>query len=259
MNWDRFFQFRELQDEPKPLLEHLDDLRAVIIRMVIVLGASMILAFAFRSQLASIIQWPLVGVDPERANNLQSLGVADSMMISLQLAFYAGMIIAFPVLLFLLGQFVIPALNDIERRMLFPAALAGFGLFLTGVLFSYFVVLPLALDFFFRDAQRMNWQPMWTVREYYSFTTQFIIAFGLAFELPVVLLALVKMGFVTVEKLRQARSFALVLIFIFAAIITPTQDVFTLLLMGGPMYLLYEACIFIATVFEKRARNSFQK
>jgi len=252
MKWDHFFQFRELKDEPKPLLEHLDELRTVIIRMVVVLVCAMILAFAFRAQLAGIIQGPLVGVDPERANNLQSLGVPDSMMISLQLSFYAGIIIAFPILLFLLGQFVIPALNDVERRMLFPAALAGFGLFLIGVFFSYFVVLPLALDFFFRDAQRMNWQPMWTVREYYSFTTQFIIAFGLAFELPVVLLALVKMGFVTVEKLRQARSFALVLIFIFAAIITPTQDVFTLLLMGGPMYFLYEACIFIASVYEKR-------
>lgn len=253
MKWDRFFEFRELHDEPKPLLEHLDDLRGVIIRMVIVLAAAMILSFVFRSQLAAIIQWPLLGVDPARASNLQSLGVADSMMISLQLSFYAGMIISFPILLFLLGQFIIPALNDAERRMLFPAALAGFGLFLGGVLFAYFIVLPMALDFFFKDAQHMSWQPMWTVREYYSFTTQFIIAFGLAFELPIVLLALVRMGFVTVEKLRQARAFSFVIIFVFAAIITPTQDIFTLMLMGVPMYLLYELCIFVATIFERRS------
>lgn len=249
----RFFRFREMEDTPKPLIEHLEDLRGLLIRMAIALGAAMTLAFAFRSQIAAIVQHPLVAIDPERAANLQSLGVPDSMMISLQLAFYAGFVISFPFLLFFLAQYIVPVLNEVERIFLFPAAIAGFGLFLTGVLFGYFVVLPLALDFFFHDAQRMNWNPMWTVREYYSFTTQFIIAFGLAFELPVVVLALVKMGFVTVEKLRQTRAFALVMIFIFSAIITPTQDVFTLLLMGGPMYLLYEACILIASVIEKRA------
>lgn len=252
MIWKNFFRFREDTDDPKPMLEHLDELRTVLVRMAITLVLAMLLCFAFRSQLAAIIQWPLVGVDPERANNLQSLGVPDSMLISLQLSFYAGIIISFPVLLYFLAGYVVPALNEVERKFLFPAAAAGFGLFLGGVLFSYFIVLPLALDFFFQDAQRMNWQPMWTVREYYSFATQFIIAFGLAFELPVVILALVKMGFVTVEKLRQTRSFALVLIFLFSAIITPTQDVFTLLLMGGPMYLLYEACILIASALERR-------
>lgn len=252
MIWKNFFQFREDQDQPKPLLEHLDDLRGVLIRMAVTLVLAMILAFVFRSQLAAVIQWPLVGVDPERANNLQSLGVPDSMMISLQLAFYAGFIIAFPFLLYFLASYIVPTLNEVERKLLFPAAATGFLLFLGGVLFAYFIVLPMALDFFFQDAQHMNWQPMWTVREYYSFTTQFIIAFGLAFELPVVILVLVKMGFVTVEKLRQTRSFALVLIFLFAAVITPTQDVFTLLLMGGPMYLLYEGCILVASVLEKR-------
>lgn len=252
MGWKDFFRFREVNDEAKPFLEHLEDLRGTLIKMAIALGAAMVLCFAFRGTLASIIQWPLSQVAPERAANLQSLGVADSMMISIQISFYAGIVLAFPFLLFFLTQFIVPALNEVEKRMIFPAAGIGFGLFLVGVLFGYFVVLPQALNFFFVDSQRMSWQPMWTVREYYSFATQFIIAFGLSFELPVVIIVLVKLGFVTSHSLRQSRSFAVVAILIFAAIITPTQDIFTLVLMGGPMYLLFEACIVIASIMERR-------
>ncbi len=256
MAWSKFFHFRELDDEAKPLLSHIEDLRRMLIKMSVALGLAMMLSFAFRSQIAAVIQWPLVAVDPERAANLQSLGVPDSMMISLQLAFYAGIVISFPFLLYFLAEFIIPALTVVERRMLFPAAAAGFGLFLGGVIFGYSIVLPMALEFFFHDAQRMNWQPSWTVREYYSFATQFIIAFGLSFELPVVVLLLVRLGFVTVAKLRETRAFALVAIFLFAAILTPTQDIFTLILMGGPMYILYEACILLAAALEKRTRSN---
>ncbi len=252
MFWQNFFRFRNLNDEPKPLLEHLEDLRGVLIKMAVVLVVGMVVSFAFRGELAAIIQHPLVGVDPDRAANLQSLGVPDSMMISLQISFYAGIILAFPFLLFFLAEFIVPALNEVERKMLFPAAAAGFLLFLGGVLFGYFFVLPQALEFFFEDAKKMNWQPTWTVRDYYSFATQFIIAFGLAFELPVVVLALVRLGLVSVTQLRQTRSFAVVLIFLFAAIITPTQDIFTLLLMGVPMLVLYEGCILVAGFMEKR-------
>jgi sec-independent protein translocase protein TatC len=92
----------------------------------------------------------------------------------------------------------------------------------------------------------MNWQPTWTVREYYSFTTQFVISFGLAFELPLAVLLLVKLEIVDHALLQRTRSFAVVLIFILAAVITPTSDILTLLLMGGPMYVLYELCVLIA-------------
>jgi len=223
--------------------------------MALALGLTMTLCFLFRSELAAVVQWPLVTVDPERAANLQSLGVADSFTISLELAFYGGFILAFPILLLFLAEFVLPALTPQEKRLLYPAAMIGFGLFLAGVAFSYFVVLPQTLSFFFQDAKAMNWQPTWTVREYYSFTTQFVIAFGLAFELPLVILILVKLGIVDYAILKRTRAFALVVIFILAAIITPTSDVITLFLMGGPMYLLYEICILISWLMESRSRR----
>ena len=241
-----------MEDEPKPFLDHLEDLRMMIVKMVATLGAAMLVAFFFRTQLADLLQRPLIAVDPSRLNNLQSLGVADSMTISFGLSFYAGIVLAFPLLLVFLAQFVVPALTKVERKLLFPAAFAGLGLFLTGVLFAYFVVLPGALDFFFKDAKAMNWQPTWTVREYYSFATQFVVAFGVAFEMPIAILVLVKLGFVDVPMLQRTRAFAVVIILIFSAVITPTQAILTLLMMAGPMYVLYEICILLARFFPRR-------
>lgn len=246
MEVKKIFSFREQADEARPFMEHLGDLRVMIIRVAVTLGIAMIGAFFFRDTLAAVIQRPLIAVDPVRANALQSLGVADSMTISLELSFYAGVIIAFPLILFFLAQFLFPALKPAERKILFPVALFGLTLFLSGIFFSYFVVLPGTLDFFFKDAKSMKWNPTWTVREYYSFTTQFLIAFGVAFEMPMVVLALVKLGFLSAEKLRKARSVAIVSIFTVAAFITPSPDLVTYLLMGGPMVLLYEFCILLA-------------
>jgi sec-independent protein translocase protein TatC len=252
MSLKSFFDFRETRDEAKPFLAHLEDLRATLIKIAIALAVTMTLCFMFRSELAAVIQRPLIDVDPARAANLQSLGVADSFTISLELSLYGGLILAFPFILLFLAEFVLPALNAAEKRILYPVALVGFGLFLTGVGFCYFVVLPQTLEFFFKDAQQMHWQPTWTVREYYSFTTQFVIGFGLAFELPLVVLVLVKLGIVDYDLLKRTRAYALVVIFFVAAIITPTTDMVTLLLMGGPMYVLYEICILISWFMGRR-------
>lgn len=243
---ERLFAFRNRGDVEKPFLAHIEDLRFTIVKIAVALVSAMTLCFAFRDKLAAAVQHPLVAVDPTRAANLQSLGVADSFTISLELSFYGGIVLAFPFIIYFLAEFVLPALTPKEKTMLIPAALIGAGLFLTGAAFSYWIVLPQTLEFFFNDARAMNWQPTWTVREYYSFTTQFVISFGLAFELPLVVLLLVKLGMVDHIQLRKARAFAVVIIFVVAAIITPTSDMVTLLLMGGPMCLLYEICIGIA-------------
>lgn len=255
MSLKRFFDFRESPDEPKPFLEHIEDLRRTLIKVIITLGLAMGLCFAFRGWLAAVVQMPLAMVAPDRAANLQSLGVADSFTISLELAFYGGLVVAFPFLLYFLAEFILPAMTPVEKKLLLPVSLGGLLLFLGGVAFCYFVVLPQTLAFFFNDAKAMHWQPTWTVREYYSFTTQFVIAFGLAFELPLAILVLVKLGIVDTPTLRKTRAFALIIIFVFAAIITPTSDMLTLVLMGGPMYLLYEACIALSAFLEYRERQ----
>jgi len=254
MKVDQFFAFRNRGDESKTFLSHLEDLRFTIVKIAIALVLAMVACFLFRNELAAIVQRPLIAVDPHRAANLQSLGVADSFTISLELSFYGGLVLSFPFLVFFLAEFVLPALSRKEKAMLFPASLLGAGLFLSGAAFCYFVVLPQTLEFFFKDAQSMNWQPTWTVREYYSFTTQFVISFGLAFELPLVVLLLVKLEIVDYTLLKKTRTFAVVIIFILAAVITPTSDILTLLLMGGPMYFLYEICIGIAWLMQDRSQ-----
>lgn len=254
MSLRKFLDFREARDMPKPFLDHLEDLRTMIIRIAVTLFVAMIASFFFRLAIAAFVQGPLLAVDPTRLDNLQSLGVADSMTISLQLSLYAGLVISFPVILYFIAQFVMPALTARERRVVLIASAIGFGLFLAGVAFAFFGVLPATLEFFYRDAQSMNWRPTWTVGEYYSFVTQFTLGFGLAFELPVVVLALVKTGVLTHAQMRATRPYAIVVIFILAAIITPTTDMFTMLLMGAPMVLLYEACIWIAKRMESASR-----
>jgi sec-independent protein translocase protein TatC len=186
---------------------------------------------------------------------LRTLGVTDSLTISLQLAFYAGIVLTFPFLLFFLAQFVLPALTRQEKKYVLPAIGIGFGLFLTGVLFSYYFVLPKALAFFFHDAQSLEWTPTWTVREYFSFVTQITLAFGLSFELPIVVMLLVWLRFLSFDFLNGTRAYAIVLILILAMVIAPTPDVLTFLSLGAPMCLLYEACIWLAWLLERRRKD----
>src|SRR5881227_1849658 len=251
------FKFREVPESEtsKPFLEHLEDLRWAVVKMAIALLLAMIVCFAFRSLLVRVMQAPLHNVDPQ-VGALKALGITDSFVISFHLAFYAGIVISFPLLLYFLAEFILPALTAVEKRFLFPAIGVSFALFLVGVMISYFWLLPKTILFFFRDTEHLGWAPTWTVQQYYSFVTRFTIGFGLAFELPVVVLALVRFGLITYKFMARTRPYAIVLIFILATIITPTPDILTLIAMGLPMCLLYESCIWIAWFVERRRARS---
>ena len=248
------FKFRDPPESEtsKPFLEHLEDLRWTIVKMALTLGIAMIVCFAFRSTLVRVIQAPLNHLGSQ-VGTLKALGITDSIVISFHLAFYAGIVLSFPLLLYFLAEFVLPALTAVEKRFLFPAIAVSFALFLLGVLVCYFWLLPKTILFFFRDTESLGWAPTWTVQQYYSFVTRFTIGFGLAFELPVVVLALVRFGLITYRFMARTRPYAIVLIFILATIITPTPDILTLIAMALPMCLLYESCIWIAWLMERRA------
>jgi sec-independent protein translocase protein TatC len=249
------FKFRDLPESEtsKPFLEHLEDLRWTIVKMAITLLAAMVLCFFFRGSLVQVMQRPLLDIDPT-LGALRALAITDSFTISFRLAFYAGIVVSFPILLYFLAEFVLPALTAMEKRLVLPAILVSFGLFLIGVLTAYYWLLPKTILFFFKDTQSLGWLPAWTVQEYYSFVTRFTIAFGMAFELPVAVLALVRFGFITYEFMARTRPYAIVLMFIFATIISPTPDVMTMIAMALPMCLLYESCIWI-TWFARRKQQ----
>jgi len=251
------FKFRDMPESEtsKPFLEHLEDLRWTVVKMAIAILVAMTVCFLFRQNLVRVMQAPLHAVDPQ-VGSLKALGITDSIVISFHLAFYSGIVLSFPLLLYFLAQFVLPALTAVEKRFLFPAIIGSFGLFLLGVCVCYFWLLPKTILFFFHDTQSLGWAPTWTVQQYYSFVTKFVLGFGLAFELPVVVLALVYFGLITYKFMARTRPYAVVLIFILAAIIAPTPDLLTLVAMALPMALLYESCIWIAWFMERRAARS---
>src|SRR5580704_9803268 len=143
MKVSKIFKFREGEqgEAVKPFLDHLEDLRWVIVKMAIALAVAMLLAFCFRTQLVHILQAPLRSIDEKLLKSLVSLGVADSMTISFQLAFYAGIVLSFPFLIYFAGQFILPALTPPEKKAMLPAVAIGFGLFLGGVVLGYYLVL----------------------------------------------------------------------------------------------------------------------
>lgn len=185
---------------------------------------------------------------------MQSLNPTEGFMLSVKLAFFAALVLSFPLLLFFLLQFILPGLHKKEQKALFPALGVGFLLFLTGVMFAYFVILPNVLDFFYNYSMDMGIQNDWRIGYYISFATQFVLIFGLAFELPVVVMTLVKLGILSYEMMRTTRSYAVLAIVVIAAIITPTPDALTLGLLAGPMYILYEICIWLAYFMDKKER-----
>ncbi|MDA0766998.1 MAG: twin-arginine translocase subunit TatC [Verrucomicrobia bacterium] len=185
---------------------------------------------------------------------MQALNPTEGFMLSIKLAFFAGIVISFPFLLFFLLQFTLPGLHEKERRALYPAMVVGFGLFLAGVFFAYYGVLPRVLEFFHNYSQEMGIRNEWRIGYYISFATQFTLIFGLAFELPVVVMTLVKLGIMNYEMMKKTRSYAILAIFVIAAIITPTPDAFTLCLLAVPMIILYEICIWLAYFSGKKER-----
>ena len=186
---------------------------------------------------------------------MSSLKPTETFMLTMKLAFFAGIIVSFPFLLYFLLQFIVPGLKDKERKALWPALLIGFGLFLGGVFFAYFFVLPNVLTFFYEWGKDMGISNDWRIGYYISFATTFVLIFGLAFELPVVVMTLVKIGLLSHSMMRETRSYAILAIFVIAALITPTPDMMTLSLLGVPMVILYEICIWLSYFHEKKVNR----
>ena len=210
------------------------------------------------SQLIALLDSdPDVNLSAESNSRMMSaLKPTETFVLSMKLAFYAGIVLAFPLLLMFILQFVLPGLHEQEKKILWPAMAIGFGLFIGGVLFAYFFVLPRALLFFYEWGGDLGVSNDWRIGEYISFATQFTLLFGLAFELPVVVMVMVKLGLLTYETMAKTRAYAIVAIFITAAVITPTPDIMTLLLMALPMLVMYEICIWLAWFDRKNSRAS---
>lgn len=249
-------------DAEKPFIEHLEDLRTMIVRMVVTLIVSTIATFVFYKELFMVILYPLVlagfAEDIEGARKLLiNIDVAGPFMMAINVSLIAAVIVSFPLLLIFLLQFILPGLKDNEKKMLFPAIAIGTGLFLGGANFAYWIVLPKALVFFSEFAATLGATQTWALDPYITFTTRFILVFGIAFELPIIVMALVKLDILNFRIMKSTWRHALVGITLFAAIITPTPDVLTLMLMSGPLYVLYAICVYLAYLLEKKDKEAY--
>lgn len=237
--------------ETKPFLAHLEDLRWTIIRCLGALVVGVVICAFSAKYILKALYYPYVqaGQDPHKLINW---GVIDPFAIHMEISLFGGVILSLPFLLYFIGQFLLPALTPKEKRFLGPVFGVGAFLFVVGVLFCYFFVLKATLLFFVNYSNYFGFDSMWTAKALIDFEVQMLAGFGLAFELPLVILVLNLLGIVSSEQLASKRRHAAFAIFIAACCIIPSTDLFSLSVLTVPMYVLYEACIWIARLVEKR-------
>ncbi|MGB0582831.1 MAG: twin-arginine translocase subunit TatC [Limisphaerales bacterium] len=184
---------------------------------------------------------------------LKNYGPFQSIWLCLQLALYGGLVIGAPFIIFFVAEFVLPALKVNEKKFLYKAAGIGGVLFMLGVAFCYFLIVQVALR---ASVEFSNWLGFgadeWNASEYLGFVIKFLLVMGLAFEMPVVLLTIVKIGLLDYKKLSEMRSYFVVGMLVAAAVITPSGDPFTMTLVAIPLWILYEICVIIARFWYKK-------
>jgi Tat protein translocase TatC len=242
----------------KPFIEHLEELRIVLLKSALVLLVTTAVSFIFAPKIIQFLVWPLERVVQAKGGTLDAAGVLRTLrptggfLVGLKAAFLSGVIAALPFILYFFGGFVIPGLTKRERKVIFPAFSFSVILFIAGVSFCYFLILPFALKFFWGYSEGLGIRNEWIIENYISFAVQFLVAFGLVFELPCLMLALVKVGVLTHRMLKEKRKWAVVAVFIIAAAVTPTPDMITQVLVAVPMMLLYELCVWLAKWIESK-------
>jgi sec-independent protein translocase protein TatC len=245
--------------ERKPFIEHLSDLRRVLIKITLVFAACVIVSFAAREPIFRLLRMPLRALEVKRglepgAIKLIALGPVDVFNALMTIALSVAVGLTVPFALYFLGGFVAPALTRREKRMLAPGLIAGLVLFVAGAAFAFFVTSSLVLSFLWSLSESMTWENQWTARLYFGFLSQLVLVSGLSFELPLVLVILVRLGVLTIRTLSRYRRHAIIGILVVAAVLTP-PDASSMFIVAGPMYLLYEISIVASIILERRRRR----
>lgn len=230
-----------------PLATHLAELRRRVMIGLAAVGFGFAVAYFFKEAVFMALTAPLFAVYGD--NKMVFTAVHELFFTYLKLSFLCGVFIGLPIMLNQIWRYVAPGLYKSERRLAMPFLFLSPALFYTGGIFSYFVVMPLALEFFFAFANEAV-MALPSVKEYLSFFIKLTFGFGLAFQLPVLIMLLAIAGFVNVAKLRWFRRYSWVLIVILSALLTP-PDPLSQLLLAVPMMLLYEASILLVRVMRK--------
>ena len=234
-----------------PFLDHLEELRFRLIWIGVAVLVATVVGFFIVTEfnVIGILKRPITGLVPD--NMLLFTSPTEPMTVTLKLGFVVGVILVSPIIIYHTWAFLSPALFEKEKRVVIPAVIGGFLLFLFGVGLAYLLVLPLGLRFLL-GFQTQALSPIITIGEYMRFATRLILAFGIIFQLPLVSLLLSYVGLITADTLRRFRRHAVVGVAVVSAILTPA-DVGTMLMMMGPLVLLYEFSILLVATVGRRS------
>ncbi|MEM0966781.1 MAG: twin-arginine translocase subunit TatC [Verrucomicrobiota bacterium] len=250
-------------DDEMTFLEHLEELRFTLARCIGAFAVGVIILAFFLPSLTDFLRMPFVWAqgasDPDMLEGLFSRRPMGVFTVMLQVLFLGGLSCSLPFMLFALAQFVAPALTEKEKEVLVPALTVGFFLFLLGVAFAFFVILPAAFRVSIALNSMLGLELLWSASEYYSLVVWLCVLMGALFEFPVVLVLLVHLGILTPEALRGQRKLVFIGILVLSAIITPTGDPITLMIMTGPLYGLYEIAIWVGSKWKKKRSSDLEE
>jgi sec-independent protein translocase protein TatC len=241
-------------DVRMPLTAHLEELRWRIVRALLAMAVGFAACYAFAEQLFRFLIRPLAALRPDQALIIGT-GVTEAFFTKLKVSFIAATFLASPVMFFQAWRFVAPGLYESEKRLAVPFSAAASTFFVLGAAFCYWVVFPVGFTFFLAEYASIGVAPQIRISEYLSFAARMLLAFGVTFELPVVTFFLARLGVLTHRTLLGAGRYAIVVIFIVAAVLTPGPDVASQLLMAAPLLVLYALSIGVAYLVA-RARTT---
>jgi sec-independent protein translocase protein TatC len=237
------------EEDKAPFTAHLEELRSRLIVSFVAVGIGFFVAYFFKEKLFELLMKPLTDVMGE-GDKLIFTNLPEAFFVYLKTAFLAGVMAASPVILYQFWKFVAPGLYKKERVVLLPVVFLCSFFFIGGALFGYFIVFPYGFKFFLGFASEFI-RPLPSMKEYFSFASKLLVAFGVVFELPLIITLLSRLGLVSVAFLKKNRKYALLLFFVGAAILTP-PDVITQVMMAVPLMFLYEISIIGARIFARK-------
>lgn len=243
-------------------LDHLEELRWTLFKCAGVFFLAVALIGFFLRDAANLLNWPLRRAEAALAIDIGGLVTTSPMAVFsvlIQVCFLGGLGLSLPFMLVFLARFVAPALKKEETRMLTPACVAAFLLFLAGAAFSYLFIVPEALKFSLRLNQALGFAHLWTADRYYGLLVWTIVGMGFCFQFPLIVFVLVYMRVVNTEKLAKARPYMIVAFFVVGMVLTPTWDPVTQTMVALPMWLLYELSVFLARRLESRRIREIER
>jgi len=249
------FKIRDIDETQAPLLDHLIELRTRLVRAVVALSLAFAVCLYFAADIFEILVRPLAAAFPDGEGRLIYTKLYEAFFVEIKVALFAAFFVSFPVIANQLWAFVAPGLYAREKKAFLPFILATPVLFTAGASLAYFVVMPTAFKWFLGfegSAAGLQQEALPAMGDYLDLVMRFILAFGISFLLPVLLLLLNRAGLVTRAQLAAARRYVIVAVFIVGAIITP-PDVMSQLMLALPLWLLFEGSLLIMRFSEKKA------